>query len=422
MLRRHRGNTKSGGLIGALDIGSSKVCCLIMVGDRTDSVRLIGFGHHRTQGIRAGVVLDPEQVERSARAAVAQAERMAGVTLERVYITVACGRLKSANFIARATLSDRVVGHADMARVQSAAESFVSRSGRSIVQLVHGGWRLDGVGAAHNPLGMAGSELSLPVHAVTADEPPLRNLLHVVERCYLETEGIVAAPYASALAVTTEEERRHGVLCIDFGGGTTTLAIFVEGQFLYADSVPVGGSHISYDISRELATPLAEAERIKTLYGTLVPAASDESEVISYPGVDDSDGASYDTSRARLSAIIEARINAIHGLVAEKVAQSRLEHLAAGSVVLTGGGAQMTGLAEWWSARSGVTARIGAPLPGGGLTGNLCVPPFAAAAGLVVAALSPHAGFGTGLAAGGGRRAAGEGYFGRLRGWVRESF
>jgi cell division protein FtsA len=420
MLKRHRSNAKAGSLIGALDIGSSKVCCLIMVGDTPDNLRLIGFGHHRTQGIKAGVVLDPEQVERSARAAVAQAERMAGVTLERVLITVACGRLKSANFIARATLTDRVVGRGDIARVQAAAEAFVGRSGRTIIQLVHGGWRLDGAGGARDPLGMAGSELSLAVHAVTADEPPLRNLLHVIERCYLETEGVIAAPYASALAVTTGEERRQGVLCIDFGGGTTTLAMFMDGQFVYADSVPVGGSHISYDIARELATPLAEAERIKTLYGTLVPAASDEREVITFPGVDDDDGASYETTKARLGAIIEARIESIYGLVAERVAASRLEHLAAGSIVLTGGAGQMMGLAEWWASRSGVTTRTGRPRPVGGMAANLCTPPFAAAAGLVLAALSPDAGIGAGLAV--ARAAAGEGYFGRLRGWVRESF
>ncbi len=422
MLKRHRGKAKAGRLIGALDIGSSKVCCLIMVGEAPNQIELIGFGHHRTQGIKAGVVLDPEQVERCVRAAVAQAERMAGVTLDRVLVTVTCGRLKSANFIARATLMERVVGRGDIARVQSAAEAFIGRSGRTIIQLVHGGWRLDGIGRTRDPLGMAGSELSLPVHAVTTDEPPLRNLLHVVERCYLETEGVIAAPYASALAVTTEEERRQGVLCIDFGGGTTTLAMFVDGQFVYADSVPVGGSHISYDIARELATPLAEAERIKTLYGTLVPAASDEREMISFPGAVETEGAPYETTKARLSAIIAARIEAIHGLVAERVAQSRLEHLVTGRIVLTGGASQLVGLAEWWSQHSGVTARVGRPLPVGGMPDNLCSPAFAAATGLVLAAVSPGAGIGGGLAASSERAAAGDGYLGRLRGWVRESF
>ena len=422
MLKRHRSNARADRLIGALDIGTSKVCCLIMAGDAPEQMRLIGFGHHRTQGIKAGVVLDPEQVERSVRAAVAQAERMAGVTLTRVFITVTCGRLKSANFVARATLADGVVGRGDIVRVQAAAEAFIGRSGRTIIQLVHGGWRLDGLGGARDPLGMAGSELSLPVHAVTTDEPPLRNLLHVVERCYLETEGIIAAPFASALAATTEEERQQGVLSIDLGGGTTTLAMFTEGQFVYADSGPVGGSHISYDIARALATPLAQAERIKTLYGTLVPAVSDEREVISFPGPDETEGAAYETTKARLSAVIEARAEAIFGLVAEKVAQSRLEHVAAGRVVLTGGASQLVGLAEWWSSRSGVAARIGRPRPVGGMPANMCSPAFAAATGLVLAAVSPHSGIGAGLAAGSERSASGEGYLGRLRGWVRESF
>lgn len=422
MLKRHRSNAKAGRVIGTLDIGSSKVCCLIVAADRTDAMRLIGLGHQRTFGIKAGVVLDPEQVERSARAAVGQAERMAGVTLERVLVTVTCGRLKSANFIARATLADGVVGRGDIARVEAAAESFVGRSGRTILQLVHGGWRLDGVGGTRDPIGMAGTELSLPVHAVTADEPPLRNLLHVVERCYLEAEGVIAAPYASALAVTTHEERRQGVLVIDLGGGTTTLAMFMDGHFVYADSVPVGGSHISYDIARALATPLAEAERIKTLYGTLLPAASDGHEIISFPGPDDGDGGSYETTKARLSAIIETRIEAIYGLVAERIAHSRLEHLAGGRIVLTGGASQLLGLAEWWSSRSGVPARVGRPRALGGMPSDMCRPEFSAAAGLVLASQAAPSGISAGLTSSAERVAGGEGYLGRLRGWVRESF
>lgn len=419
MLGRRGGNrVKTSRIVGALDIGTTKVCCLIMAVNPPEEMRLLGFGHQRTQGLKAGVVIDPEQAERAVRAAVGQAERMAGVTLERIFLAVACGRLKSTNFVARAPLLGRVVGRGDVARVFAAGEAFASRDGRSTVQLTHGDWGLDGAAAAREPLGMAGHELCLSMHAVTADELPLRNLLHVVERCYLETEGTVAAPFASALAATTDEERRFGILCIDFGGGTTTLSIFADGRSVYADSVPVGGSHVSYDIARALSTPLAEAERIKTLYGTLVRAQSDEREVIFFPNTDGGQEGHFQTTKSQLRAIIEPRIGALRGLIAERLAQSGLEHFAAERVVITGGASQLVGLSEWWSSQGGAVVRVGRPRASGEMPTGMCNPTFSTVVGLVLAGMS-------GTSVGAARElpaAAANGYFGQIHGWIRDSF
>jgi cell division protein FtsA len=418
MLMKKQPNRKSGEIIGALDIGTSKVCCLIAESAGRSGHRLLGFGHQRMRGIKAGVVVDPEKAERAVRTAVAQAERMAGLTLARVVVAVTCGRLKSETFTARATAAGRTVSRADTARVLSGGQSFAERGGRAIVQMTHAGWRLDARAGIANPLGMAGSELSLPMHAVTVDEQPLGNLLHVVERCFLETAGVVAAPFASAMAVTTPEERQQGVVCVDLGGGTTTLAAFAGGQFMYADGVPVGGGHISFDIARTLSTPLAEAERIKTLYGTLLSALSDEREVVSFPGVEENEGTQHETTKARLRTIIEPRIETVYGLVAEKLDRAGLSHLGEGRVVLTGGAGQMIGLAEWWSSRTGAAVRIGRPRPLEGMDDSLCGPVFAAVAGLVSSAMLP----GAGVAEHQRRAEPAQGYFGRLNGWIRESF
>lgn len=417
MLMKKQANRKPGDVIGALDIGTSKVCCLIAETDARGGHRLLGFGHQRMRGIKAGVVIDPEKAERAVRAAVAQAERMAGLTLARVVVAVTCGRLKSETFTARATVSGRTVGRTDTARVLAGGRSFAERSGRAIVQMTRSGWRLD-ARAVPNPLGMTGSELSLPMHAVTVDEQPLSNLLHVVERSHLETAGLVAAPFASAMAVTTAEERQQGVVSVDLGGGTTTLAAFAGGQFVYADGVPVGGGHISFDIARTLSTPLAEAERIKTLYGTLLSAFSDERDVISFPGVEESEGTKYETTKARLRTIIEPRVETLYGLVAEKLDRAGLSHLGEGCVVLTGGASQMVGLAEWWSSRTGAAVKIGRPQPLDGMDHSLCGPGFAAVAGLVSSAVSPSAG----VAEHQRRVQPAQGYLGRLNGWIRESF
>ncbi len=413
-----RRNTRPDRIIGALDIGTTKVCCLIMACDASEQKRLLGFGHQRMHGIKAGVVIDPERAERAVRAAVAQAESMAGVTLGQVYVAVTCGRLKSESFVARATIRDRVVARGDIDRVLSGGEAYATRDGRTIVQLTDGGWCLDGLPGTHNPLGMSGGELSLPMHAVTVDESPLNNLLHVIDRCHLEAEGVVVAPFASALAATTAEERELGVLCVDLGGGTTTMAAFADGQFIFADGLPIGGGHVTSDIARALSTPLAEAERIKTLYGTLLPAYSDEREVISFPSAEEDETQFYQTSKARLRTIIEPRIEMLWGLLGERLAQAGLETLDRGRVVLTGGASQLVGFAEWWSSRTGGTVRVGRARPVGGMPESMWSPAFAAATGLGLSALSPA----SGVAARRTRAVPQGGYFGRLHGWIRDSF
>ena len=168
----------------------------------------------------------------------------------------------------------------DLAKLMAAGESYAERDGRTLIHLNRLGCELDGAGGVKDPRGLSARRLSAALHAVTADEAPLRNLLVLIERCYAGCDGLVAAPYASALAVTTEEERQFGVTCIDFGAGTTSIALFADGLFAGTDVIPVGGQHLTYDIAKTLQTPLVEAERIKTLYGTLLNAQSDEHEVV----------------------------------------------------------------------------------------------------------------------------------------------
>jgi cell division protein FtsA len=286
------------------------------------------------------------------------------------------------------------------------------------VQLTRSGWSLDGAPSVPDPTGMAGRELSVEVHAVTADEPPLRNLLMVTERCYLEVDRMFAAPYASSLAATTEQERNLGVLCVDIGGGTTTLAVFANGQFVHTESLPVGGNHVTYDIARGLTTPLAEAERIKALYGNLAAAASDELELISFPVAGEDASALYQTSKAELRGIIAPRIAGLYGLVEERLERGGLSALKSGRVVLTGGASQLPGLDSVWTSRFGGMVRVGRPQPLERMSSEMCSPAFAAVVGLVHAAAVSDA-----SVHGGGRgESVAEGYIGRMHQWFRESF
>lgn len=421
--RRNAGHGK--GVIGLLDIGTSKVACLIAVPEPRGRdgaapaapYRVIGVGHQRARGLKAGVITDVDEAEASVRLTVTQAERMAGIELEDVVLSVACGRLKSQSFAANADVETGVVGENDIARVMAGGRAYAEREGRSLVHLNRFGFRLDGSSGVRDPRGMAARRLTADLHAVTVDEAPLRNLMLVVERCYLSVAGFVAAPYAAALATTSEEERRLGVTCIGIGAGTTTIATFCEGQFLWADQIPVGGNHITFDIARALQTPLAEAERIKALYGTALGAHSDEHELFSYPVVGEEEGLRYQTTKARLAQIIRPRLDHMAGLIGDRLARSQMTRFAGDRVVLTGGSAQLVGIGEYMADALGRPVRVARPQQVAGLPSNVESPVFSTAAGLLASLSAGH-----GAMTSRNRPAMAAGYLGRVGQWLREGF
>ncbi|MEI9900119.1 MAG: cell division protein FtsA [Hyphomicrobium sp.] len=225
MLSRDRTDARSSEVVGLLDIGTSKVACIIAALDPPERageprrVRVLGFGHLRSRGLKAGVITDLAEAEATVRAAIAQAERMAHLTLEEVFVSVSCGRLHSANFAASVDVPGGVIRADDIDRLTAGAHAYAEREGRMLIHLNRVGFRVDGEPGGHDPRGMAASRLSADLHTVAADEAPVRNLMVVVERCYLSVRALIATPYASALAATTAEERALGVVCIDIGGG-----------------------------------------------------------------------------------------------------------------------------------------------------------------------------------------------------------
>lgn len=410
----------AGGVVGLLDIGTFKVACLAVVPGRRGSgepARVVGYSQHRSKGLRAGVITDLDEAEQAVRDAVAEAERAAKVTLEKVYVSIACGRLKSLRFAAKADVAAGIVAEADIARLMAGARAYAERDGRSLVHMNRIGFRVDGAAGFKDPRGMAAGQIAADIHAVTADEGPMRNLLVVVERARLIPAGLVVAAYASALASTSDEERRLGVTCIDIGGGTATISVFAEGQFIHTDVVPVGGNHITFDIARTLQTPLAEAERIKALYGTLAGAQSDEHEVVTYPLAGEEDGASGETTRAELAGIIRARVSGLVALVVERLQRSGVAMYGGDRVVLTGGGSQMAGIGAFIANAMGRPVRVARGTPLAGMPGGMAGPAYATAAGLA-AALDT----GTGVMTCRRREVTAESYFGRVGAWIREGF
>ena len=387
MLRADRQQVRGRGVIGVVDVGSSKTVCLIAAISPGEAgpanIRIVGLGVQPARGTQAGIITDLDEAERCARAAIGKAERMAGVTLEGVHVSVGCGELKSQTFAANAEIESGVVEAGDIGRLMAGGRSFAERDGRRLVHMNTIGYRLDGNTGASDPRGMAARRVTADLHTVTAEEAPLRNLMVMIERCYLSISGVVASPYASALAVTTEEEQRQGVTCIDIGGGTTKIACFANGQFLHASVIPLGADLITYDIARALQTPLAEAERIKALYGSMIGAQSDEHETFSYALADEEDGGLYQATKAQLARVVAPRVEALLARVATQLDRSGMRPYACGRIVLTGGGSELVGIGPYAANIFGAPVRVGRPMAISGLPQNVSTPAFSTVAGLL---------------------------------------
>ena len=421
--------------VSVLDVGSTKVACLIArlkptddVGDalrsRTHAIEVIGFGHQRSRGIKSGVVVDLDAAERAIRHAVDAAERMAGVTVHSLIVNLSAGRLQSETYSASVALSEHAVGESDIGRVLAAGRRHSVTDGRGVVHAMPIGYSLDADGGIADPRGMVGQRLGVDMHMVTADAQPLSNLELCINRCHLSIERMVASPYASGLSVLVDDEAELGCACVDFGGGTTTIAVFMKGQLVHVDAIAVGGKHLTTDIARGLSTKLQDAERLKTMHGTALPSAADERETISVQPIGDDDGdVPNHVPRAALTRIIRPRIEEILELVRDRLNASGFAGIVGRRMVLTGGASQLTGLVE--SARRVLArnVRLGRPLGMAGMPEVAKGPAFAAAAGLLIypqvaemEQLDRHgrshhlAMTGTG------------GYFARVGQWIRESF
>lgn len=408
--------------VAVLELGTSKISCLIAKAiSAPPGLEVLGFGRHESRGIKGGAVVHMDSAEAAIRAAVDHAERMAGFAIEEVYVPVACGRLKSDSFSASVAIRDDAIAASDIDRVLSAGHDYAARDGRKVLHTLPIGYRLDDASGISDPRGMIGDRLAIDIHAMTADEAPLRNLSLCVERCHLSIVGLVAAPYASGLATIVSDEARLGVTCVDMGAGTTTFAVFAEGHCLHADAFAIGGGHVTLDLARALCTPLEEAERIKTLHGSAFATSSDEARLVTYPMIgEDGPAHTNKVSKAQIAEIARPRAEEILTLVRDRLAASGLGAVAGQRVVLTGGASQLTGLVELAGRLLGKSVRLGRPRPLPGLADANAGPALAATVGLAMHSDSATAAIRTPSPA--RMLATGTGYMARVGQWLRESF
>ena len=351
-----------GGIIAALDVGSTKVCCLIARIEDAGAVRILGIGHQIATGVRAGAIIDMEAAETSIGAAVHAAEQMAGETIRDVVVNVSGGYPVSHTFNAEVSVPGQEVTESDVRRALSHARALQVGADSTLIHALPVGFSLDGNRGIRDPKGMYGDRLAVHVHVITASAGAVRNLQTCVARCHLDIESMVVSPYASALATLVEDEMELGVACIDMGGGTTTISVFFEGQMVWTDCIPVGGSHVTNDIARGLTTPVVHAERMKTLHGSAMASAADEREMIDVPQVGEEERASgNNVPKSLLVRIIQPRLEEIFELVRSRLEQSGFAKLAGRRVVLTGGASQQPGTRELAQLILDKQVRLGRP-------------------------------------------------------------
>jgi cell division protein FtsA len=408
-----------GSLIAAVDIGTTKVCCFIArISD--DNPRVLGIGHQISRGVRNGTIVDLEAAGTSVVNAVHAAEQMAGETIQQVVTNLSGGFFASRLVKAEISVAGREITDTEVQRVLEQGHLIREPSDRHVIHSVPVGFSIDDSRGIRDPRGMFGDRLGVNMHMVTANAASVRSHVSAIGRSHLELDALVVSPYAAGLSCLVEDEIALGVTVIDMGGGTTTIGVFFDGNLIYADYVPVGGCHVTNDIARGLSTPVAHAERMKTLFGSAISSSTDEREMIAVPQVGEEDeGHVNHVPRSLLVGIVAPRIEETFELVRNRLEASGFDKMAGRRVVLTGGACQLHGAREFAALILDKQVRIGRPLQVMGLAEATGGPAFSTTVGLLHFALSERAEVPRNSR---GPAKAANGLFGRLGHWLRENF
>ncbi|MBM1219479.1 cell division protein FtsA [Ponticoccus sp. SC2-23] len=405
-MRNMRRTAMQRGVIAILDVGTSKIACLVLRFDGPDafaesdsvgsmagqsSFRVIGAATTRSRGVRFGEVDAMQETERAIRTAVQAAQKMANVRVDHVIACFAGARPRSYGLDGVVDVQGQVVADHDIGRVLAACEVPDFGADREVLHAQPVNFSLDHRTGLSDPRGQIGNRLTADLHLLTVDATVVKNLLFCIKRCDLELAGLASSAYVSGIASLVEDEQELGSACIDMGGGATGLSIFIRKHMIYADNVRMGGDHVTSDISMGLQVPMATAERIKTLHGGVVATGMDDREMIEIGG--DTGDWHHDrrtVSRAELIGIMRPRVEEILEEVRLRLDAAGFEYLPSQQIVLTGGGSQIPGLDGLASKILGQQVRLGRPLRVQGLPQAATGPSFSGAVGLSLFAANPQ--------------------------------
>ena len=372
------------GLITALDIGSSKVSA--MIAQRGDGGELIvlGTGQRESRGVKRGYIADMAATEVAVREAVEQAERIAGLNIENVWVGFSAGGLVSDVASVEVELGGHRVEQADIDDLLQAARDSIDPAGRMVLHAQPTLYTLDRVQGVKKPLGLHADRLGVHVHVVAAEGSPVRNLDLCVRSAHLEVKSIIAAPVATGMACLSDEERELGVALVELGAGITNVSLFAGGMLVGLTSIPIGAADITDDIASAFGTRRAQAERMKCFHGSANASPRDNHDMIDVAPIsaeeEATDGARI--TKAQLIAVIRQRLDHLMGEIQRALKDLGFDGPVGRQVVLTGGGAELKGITDYAQAALGRSVRVGRPRGLTALPEAHAGPAFATLAGL----------------------------------------
>jgi cell division protein FtsA len=405
-MRQMRQQALQRGVVAILDVGSSKIACLVLRFDGTGRLsednsigamagqtgfRVVGAATTRSRGVKFGEVTAMQETERAIRTALQAAQKMADIRVDHVIASFSGANPRSYGLDARVDLEGQVVTEAEVARVLADCDVPEIGAGREVLHAQPVNFALDNRSGLGDPRGQLGQTLAVDMHMLTVDGAAIQNLAQCIKRCDLELAGVASSAYVSGISALVEDEQELGAACIDMGGGSTSVSIFMKKHMIFADSVRIGGDHVTGDISMGLGVPMANAERIKTFCGGVHATGVDDRDMIDIGG--DTGDWEHDrrtVSRAELIGIMRPRVEEILEEVRAKLDAAGFDHLPSQQIVLTGGGSQIMGLDNLASRILGQRVRLGRPLRVHGLPQSATGPGFASAVGLSLFAAHPQ--------------------------------
>ncbi|MEA3062037.1 MAG: cell division protein FtsA, partial [Sphingomonadales bacterium] len=354
-------------LVTALDVGSSKVSALIAEPADDGSLKILGTGQRQSQGVKRGFIADMERTEGAIREAVEQAERIAASNIEDVFVGFSAGGLVSSLASVEVQIGGRRIVKEDVDELLTVGRDSIDAEGRMILHALPALYTLDGLQGVKKPLGLHADRLGVDIHVIAAEPSPVRNLDLCVRSAHLGVEAIVASPVAAGKACLSDEERELGVALVELGAGVTNVSVFAGGMLVGLKSLPVGGIDVTDDIASAFGTRRVEAERMKCFYGSAMTSPRDNHDMIELSPIAGSEEGTEASriTRAQLIAVIRQRLEHLTGEIAAALKDLGFGGPFGRQVVLTGGGSELKGIADYAQGVLGRAVRVGRPsLPG----------------------------------------------------------
>jgi cell division protein FtsA len=381
--------TSESPLLVGLDVGTTKICALVADIDELGALRILGAGVEPARGMRKGVVVDVEQASQAIAAAVDKAQRTSGYEIGAAFVSLAGSHIASVNSRGVVGIGggNHGIDHEDVDRALDAAQAIAIPHGREVLHVIPRGFTVDGQDGIRQPLGMHGFRLEVEAHIITASTTSVQNLTKCVEAAGVQVEAYVLNPLASAEVTLTDTEKEMGVVVCDIGGGTTDLAIYIDGNVWHTMVISVGGNHLTSDIAHGLRLPADAAEKIKIEYGDA--CAADISPTETFMVQPFGEDKPLQIARADLATIIEARVEEIFNLIVQEIKRTGYDGLLPAGVVLTGGTSLLPGIRKVASEVLNLPCRAAAPPAERlrGLVDKLNGPAYSTSVGLLYWAL-----------------------------------